>query len=498
MNLNGESTDKLDKFRQTVEKEPDKIGPLIQLGIQLAKEGQNKEAKEVFEKALLLDPENKYVKVRLNLLDQTPEQLEKVKTDYVFTPKKRVDRINFSIRIAFLSIIAIILLFVLKFIFFPSTCKLLVDGNHNSFPRWSPDGKYFGYYFIRGTDMQFRSLLGGDFYIADADGENGKPFEIEDPDKCWMKDRDYQWSFNSEYLSLQRDYNHRYYVSVVNLKSSEINKIEPGGCIAWSPVENKMAYLSGSYVRSFQYGDGEIKIYDAVTKESKSLTNGRVKQISWSGDGRWIAFVRSASRREQPEKQLDLSINPLPKYGDNHDEEEQKTHRWWSCFSSATDIWKVNINSGELVQLTKGGESCRPIWLPKDKGIIFSKPIDNCLAEMWNMDSDGKNKRKLYDKSYGFNAYSSFLVSPDGKWLAYTQSVSISDLLDEETELLDEMSFKSVSDIFLMKTDGTDVHRLKNTHDSKYSPSFSKNGRWIAYHIRPLGTKTQIWKTKVK
>lgn len=124
------------------------------------------------------------------------------------------------------------------------------------------------------------------------------------------------------------------------------------------------------------------------------------------------------------------------------------------------------------------------------------------------MNTDGSQSRKLYDETdISMREYMEYVVSPNGKWIAFEASVPKS---DEMQDIEDEMSRKSglhefgggylpaIRDIYIARTDGSDLHRLKNIHDTKASPSFSPSSRWVAYHVMPLGTKTQIWKTRVK
>ncbi len=446
---------RIGEYRKLIQAQPGRAAPYIQLGLLLERTGQLDEAKRIFSKALEIQPGNNYIRGRLKLIE-TPEDKANVRSDYQFTSTKQKDRINRGIRLGFLLVVLLIIYVPIKFLVFPDTRKMVVDGNHNSFPQWSPDRRIFSFQRIKGNPSRFFSLTGGNLYIADANAENARKLIIEDPDKDWQPDQSYAWSCKSRYLAFRRSYNQEYSVCVYDTDEKKLIRIQPGLNPVWSPVENKVAFQKTS---TRWDNSGEIVVYDVETNQSKRIYSGKCRIMSWSPDGQWLVF-------------------------------DERSYSTWP-YRLHSDILKVNISTLETVQLTSDEKCMYPIWLPDNSGILFL--FENSGKEMWKMDLNGKNKQRLYSAEYGFSE--DLTVSPNSRWIAFTRGFIPEDM---ETDLEDEGKSSLVKDIFVARTNGTDIHRLKNRHDAKQNPVFSHNSKWIAYHVCPLGTKTQIWKTKVK
>jgi Tol biopolymer transport system component len=499
---------RLEHLHRMVRNNVRQVGPWVQLGLELIRIGKEDEAKEALKRALELDPDNSYVKSRLKFLDTPISERAAVKTQYKFTPDVEVSRINQWIRMVFASLLIIVVLTGVKFCFFPSTQKLLVDKNHNSFPSWSPDGRFLGYYRVTGTGMQFKSLEGGEFYFADHEGQSSQKFESEDSESTWMPDREFKWSHDGEFLAFQRDYNLVYHVCIARRDGSDRVRIDPGGCICWSPVSNVLAYVSGKHVSDF-FGSGEnLMLYDMDTKHSDQLVEGSVESLSWSPDGQWIVY-QSSDVRKKPAEAKSVKRSTSHHFGQMSSSESVKSESstgagdgFFRSFGTATNVYKVNAYSKETIALTNDGISCHPVWIPPGNQIIYLGRDEGWSYSMWIMNADGSGKKELYSSDNRFSAYTSYVADPKGDWIAFGGSTPLEEELEDSMEEFDELSMDisdSVRrDIFVARTDGSDIHRLKNLHDSKFNPTFSRNGKWIAYHVKPMGTKTQIWKTRVK
>lgn len=95
-------------------------------------------------------------------------------------------------------------------------------------------------------------------------------------------------------------------------------------------------------------------------------------------------------------------------------------------------------------------------------------------TEIYLMDGDGKNVRRLTDNSYG-DCFPS--ISPDGKTIVF-----------ESNRLRAERDALNTSDLFLMNTDGTDQKHL--TRGS--SATWSRDSQSVAYHASASGTGKPI------
>ncbi|MEO8097383.1 MAG: protein kinase [Acidobacteriota bacterium] len=137
--------------------------------------------------------------------------------------------------------------------------------------------------------------------------------------------------------------------------------------------------------------------------------------------------------------------------------------------SRAVDLWSYELPSGSATRLTSTGESLFPLFSPDGKSItyyldrknpgIYSLPTDggstpNLIA------AQGKDERVMWPASW----------SPDGKWLAYLQSVgNVRQLFVRPMQPPGEAKAFAASTF--------------NVQDAGFSP----DGRWIAYRSNESG-----------
>jgi Tol biopolymer transport system component len=86
-------------------------------------------------------------------------------------------------------------------------------------------------------------------------------------------------------------------------------------------------------------------------------------------------------------------------------------------------LWRMKIDGGDAVQLTRGGGESQPAYSPDGRWIVFTRleTPDTGRPTVWKISADGGEPVRLTD------AFSlSPAVSPDGKWVAcfYSESVA--------------------------------------------------------------------------
>lgn len=171
----------------------------------------------------------------------------------------------------------------------------------------------------------------------------------------------------------------------------------------WAPDSNRLAFISD------RDGDPQIFIINANGGEPVrlSLHKAPVLDFEWSPDGRHIAFVATEPREKEKTKPPVVV---------------EEDHRF-------AQLWLIDTNSGQIIQLTKGERHIAGFnWSLDGERIVFtarSTPnlIDLATTEVYvtaaapkGAPYDTKNARQL---TSGNGAEDAPRFSPDGLWVSY-------------------------------------------------------------------------------
>jgi Tol biopolymer transport system component len=127
------------------------------------------------------------------------------------------------------------------------------------------------------------------------------------------------------------------------------------------------------------------------------------------------------------------------------------------------DIYVMNADGSEVNQLTEHPERDQQAeWSPDGQHIVFVSQRDG-EVELWVMDTDGGNKRKLVqgrEPSW----------SPDGKRIAFVSSY-----------------FAGHDEIYLINPDGTDRQQLTDQKKTDWFPAWTPQGDRLAFCSERFG-----------
>ncbi len=245
-------------------------------------------------------------------------------------------------------------------------------------------------------------------------------------------------------------------------------------CPSWSPDGESIAYAS------YREGAQNIWVVEIDTSEGKVEPVGEPIQVttgkfidenpSWSPDGESILF--SSNRIGKP----GLCIVKLP---DNEVVilEQEGIHPRWSrqsdkiAFVDMNNIWTMELNNKKSGRwLTSSGYNEFPCWSGDGSRLIFSSS-----GNLLSINEDGSMLMPL--TSSGWNN------QPD--WS------------DERDEIVLVSNRGKHYDLWKMKSDGTSTTQLTDGPGQESSPTWSPDGKWIAFQANYEGS-FDIWAIPVE
>ncbi|GEM_PF-4965321 len=494
MNLSQEADSerrqKLLEARKHVEENPEQAASWIQLGLLLSQYGDKTGAVRAFDKALTIDPDNKYARSRLDMLMTHPEALTQVSRTFSSAPSHTNPWFT---RIFWIVASVVIASLILRFFIFKSTYPVVVNEDNNSFPIFAAENPSFGYSSIRGNPMYFRAFTGGSFHIAKRPGDTAELFRPDGQPSRDDKDSQYCFSSDAEWVAFVRQRS----VCIAKRDGSGFRIIEEGNSPQWSPTGRQLAFIGSDTSQPYSASNSLILI-DFSSDSRLQLADSISDSFAWSPTGQAIAFV------SEPHEWSPMDVMMMQ--GADAEGEEASDE---DAYVTPYRISVVDVMTRDIVDLPETGNLLFPAWMPDGRTILYfaSKSTG---TEIHAAAPDGTNTRTLYGGSPARFSYPGpICVSFDGKWIVFealaageteTETIEVPDAYRGYTgaPTIQTRAMDFQPDLFAARTDGSNCHRLVNIHDSKSHPQFQPGTHWIYYHTIPLGGKVQIWKTKVR
>jgi dipeptidyl aminopeptidase/acylaminoacyl peptidase len=248
----------------------------------------------------------------------------------------------------------------------------------------------------------------------------------------------------------------------------------------WSPDGRSIAYegrlgdKSGLIVTN---ADGSNARFLSQVQGTNNPLPSTGKSITWSPDGKRIAFVSSVPGPETQDATGDPIVITRYLYKPDADEGLTRFND-----NRRLHIFVVDVASGQVRQLTNGDHYEHSIdWSPNGEEIVFISNREQNEDQFFNYDiftlkvSDGSMRRLTSTESAEYRPR----WSPDGKTIAYQATKR--GLTDLETTMED-------THVWLINADGSNRREIASTIDNRQgAPAWAPDGLSVYFTVQDRG-----------
>ena len=255
----------------------------------------------------------------------------------------------------------------------------------------------------------------------------------------------------------------------------------PAGNPHWSPDGKWLAFQSSQGDKHGLFAaraDGSEMTFLAPVKGTNSPLPGAGSNVTWSPDGKQIAFISSTPGELAAQASGDPMVitrylyKPDAGEGMTRFNDNQRLH-----------IFVVDVGSKQVKQLTSGETDEHSIdWSPDGKEILFVSNREPNQDEFFNYDvfalrvADNSIRRLTATE---FNEYDP-QWSPDGKRIVYRGTRR--GLTDRETTMED-------THVWIMNADGTERHEIGAAIDNRQGvPHWAPDGSSAYFTVQERGS----------
>lgn len=258
-----------------------------------------------------------------------------------------------------------------------------------------------------------------------------------------------------------------------------------GGGAVWSPDGKWLAFfarLGDKHGLMIAKPDGSDATVLANPDGTNSPLPGTANEVSWSPDGKQIAYIGSTPGAEAAEAAGDPMVitrylyKPDAGEGMTRFNDNQRLH-----------IFVIDVATKQIRQLTKGNTDEHSIdWSPDGKEILYLTNPEPNQDEFFNYDvfalkvADNSVRRVTATEFIEYDP----LWSPDGKRILYRGTRR--GLTDRETTMED-------THVWVMNADGSDRREIGAVIDNRQgSPQWAPDGNSVYFTVQERGSNSLV------
>lgn len=158
-------------------------------------------------------------------------------------------------------------------------------------------------------------------------------------------------------------------------------------------------------------------------------------------------------------------------------------------------IWSFNRDNGLLTNYSSGDN---PLPLKDRKSFICERINEKGYSEIWMVDYEGGSESLILSMP-GKN-FTTPSVSPDGKWIVVVANSSSNaknvSAGNKKEKVFSFVDTKQNTDIYIVRTDGSQLTQLTYHKGNDCSPTWSPDGKYI-YFLSQRGSQTgdyNVWR----
>ena len=293
---------------------------------------------------------------------------------------------------------------------------------------------------------------------------------------------------------------------------------------AMSPSGDRVAFTVTTVREAENKRHSEIWVVPTAGGDAKRFTSPSQEssQPRWSPDGRYLFFTSNRSggkgntwaiRMDQPAGEAEQ----LEKYPSGSVPRDSRFAIWAEPDSvpRADSAQVKNDPFGKMQPMARPpyGAITRPVnparfdgrqvvdmrYKSNDRGFVPGPREARTYrpAQLWRQAFDGSEKRKLTNTAY---SHRSAVVSPDGKWVAFTADAGLrpDSVVQHERDSLSFLPYdakrdeapRNDVDVFIMSTDGGEPRRLSAWPGAEGDLAWSPDSKRIAFIGAPTRTSS--------